>query len=320
MNNVMNNGMMNLTVSLFGNFYDNEPTFRCLTDVVALAKSEQMERLTLNIRQLRAYAANAATPVAQAIEAKNRADKLKQQLPSFLSNVYCEHGKMRKHIVRFLPMAGFDVDHISEQEVLTLMERLKADPHVVMAQPSCSRRGVHFVIRHDADQWLNSLWNGSDLQPYYCVWQQARAYVQTTFKVTVDDKCKNPEHIFGICHDEVIHFAPEATALHIDTALNTHDMQHDATPPAAPTTTGLAAADVEHLLAVLQRLVDAGNTVLVIEHNLDVIKCADYILDLGPEGGEGGGQIVAAGTPEEIAASGTYTGQYLKIALEKSRR
>ena len=72
----MNNGMMNLTVSLFGNFYDNEPTFRCLTDVVALAKSEQMERLTLNIRQLRAYAANAATPVAQAIEAKNRADKL----------------------------------------------------------------------------------------------------------------------------------------------------------------------------------------------------------------------------------------------------
>lgn len=242
MNNVMNNGMMNLTVSLFGNFYDNEPTFRCLTDVVALAKSEQMERLTLNIRQLRAYAANAATPVAQAIEAKNRADKLKQQLPSFLSNVYCEHGKMRKHIVRFLPMAGFDVDHISEQEVLTLMERLKADPHVVMAQPSCSRRGVHFVIRHDADQWLNSLWNGSDLQPYYCVWQQARAYVQTTFNVTVDDKCKNPEHIFGICHDEVIHFAPEATALHIDTALNTHDMQHDATPPAAPTTTGLAAA------------------------------------------------------------------------------
>ena len=85
-------------------------------------------------------------------------------------------------------------------------------------------------------------------------------------------------------------------------------------------TTGLAAADVEHLLAVLQRLVDAGNTVLVIEHNLDVIKCADYILDLGPEGGEGGGQIVAAGTPEEIAACGTYTGQYLKIALEKSRR
>ncbi|MGN1472672.1 MAG: excinuclease ABC subunit UvrA [Eubacteriales bacterium] len=85
-------------------------------------------------------------------------------------------------------------------------------------------------------------------------------------------------------------------------------------------TTGLAAADVEHLLAVLQRLVDAGNTVLVIEHNLDVIKCADYILDLGPEGGEGGGQIVAAGTPEEIAESGTYTGQYLKIALEKSRR
>lgn len=85
-------------------------------------------------------------------------------------------------------------------------------------------------------------------------------------------------------------------------------------------TTGLATADVEHLLAVLQRLVDAGNTVLVIEHNLDVIKSADYILDLGPEGGEDGGRIIAAGTPEQVAESGSYTGQYLKIALEKSRR
>ena len=82
-------------------------------------------------------------------------------------------------------------------------------------------------------------------------------------------------------------------------------------------TTGLHVYDVQKLLEVLQRLVDAGNTVLVIEHNLDVLKTADHLIDLGPEGGDGGGQIVAEGTPEEIAAcEASYTGQYLKKVLE----
>ena len=81
-------------------------------------------------------------------------------------------------------------------------------------------------------------------------------------------------------------------------------------------TTGLHAADVHKLIEVLQQLVDAGNTVLVIEHNLDVIKTADHIIDLGPEGGDGGGYVVAAGTPEEVAAvEGSYTGRYLKRYL-----
>ena len=81
-------------------------------------------------------------------------------------------------------------------------------------------------------------------------------------------------------------------------------------------TTGLHAADVHKLIEVLQRLVDAGNTVLVIEHNLDVIKTADYVIDLGPEGGDGGGTLVAAGTPEEIASTeGSFTGAYLKKYL-----
>lgn len=83
-------------------------------------------------------------------------------------------------------------------------------------------------------------------------------------------------------------------------------------------TTGLHSEDIKRLLGVLQRLVDKGNTVLVIEHNLDVIKSADHIIDLGPEGGEGGGTIVAFGTPEEIATvKESYTGKYLKTVLEK---
>ncbi len=85
-------------------------------------------------------------------------------------------------------------------------------------------------------------------------------------------------------------------------------------------TTGLHTADVARLIEMLQRLVDAGNTVLVIEHNLDVIKTADYIVDLGPEGGDGGGTLLATGTPEELAAvPHSYTGQYLKKWLERSR-
>ena len=81
-------------------------------------------------------------------------------------------------------------------------------------------------------------------------------------------------------------------------------------------TTGLHSDDVRKLLEVLQRLMDAGNTVVVIEHNLDVIKCADHLIDLGPEGGDGGGTIVVTGTPEEVAACpASFTGQYLKRML-----
>jgi excinuclease ABC subunit A len=81
-------------------------------------------------------------------------------------------------------------------------------------------------------------------------------------------------------------------------------------------TTGLHFDDIRRLLVVLNRLVDLGNTVIVIEHNLDVMKCADWIIDLGPDGGDAGGYIVAAGTPEEIAAlEGNHTGEHLKRVL-----
>ncbi len=86
-------------------------------------------------------------------------------------------------------------------------------------------------------------------------------------------------------------------------------------------TTGLHTADVAKLIVMLERLVETGNTVIVIEHNLDVIKTADYILDLGPEGGDGGGTVVATGTPEEVAKHpASYTGQYLKKWLERNKK
>ena len=83
-------------------------------------------------------------------------------------------------------------------------------------------------------------------------------------------------------------------------------------------TTGLHFADIKRLLSVLARLTDAGNSGVVIEHNLDVIKTADYIIDLGPEGGDGGGKVIATGTPEEIAKSGTYTGEFLQKILSEN--
>ena len=79
-------------------------------------------------------------------------------------------------------------------------------------------------------------------------------------------------------------------------------------------------ADVERLLEILRRLAEGGSTVVVIEHNLDVIKCADYIIDMGPEGGAGGGTVVARGTPEEVAkVHGSYTGKYLAPILKRDR-
>ncbi|MCJ7725080.1 MAG: excinuclease ABC subunit A, partial [Acidimicrobiia bacterium] len=81
-------------------------------------------------------------------------------------------------------------------------------------------------------------------------------------------------------------------------------------------TTGLHFEDVRRLLGVLQRLVDAGNTIVVIEHNLDVVKSADWIIDLGPEGGDEGGRVVATGTPEAVAAvTDSYTGKFLREML-----
>ena len=86
-------------------------------------------------------------------------------------------------------------------------------------------------------------------------------------------------------------------------------------------TTGLHFADVHKLVDILHKLAEGGNTVVVIEHNLDVIKTADYIIDMGPEGGDGGGRVIATGTPEEVAKTkGSYTGVYIERELKKNRK
>ena len=83
-------------------------------------------------------------------------------------------------------------------------------------------------------------------------------------------------------------------------------------------TTGLHFHDISTLLKSLNRLIEAGHTVVIIEHNMDVIKCADWVIDIGPEGGEAGGNLVIAGTPEQVAAcNGSYTGKYLRAKLDE---
>ena len=84
-------------------------------------------------------------------------------------------------------------------------------------------------------------------------------------------------------------------------------------------TTGLHIDDIKKLLSVLARLTETGNTVVVIEHNLDVVKCADHIIDLGPEGGDEGGRVVAKGTPEQVAKTDTYTGKAIRVHLARER-
>lgn len=212
------NNVLATSVSFYASFFDNEPIGRALKDVVNLAMSESVKKQTLEIRRLRAIAKDKNTPIDQALEAKNKADKLKKSLPSFLTDVYCEHGKKRANIISFLPFVGFDVDHITEEEVVTLMEQLYANSHVVIAEPSCSRTGVHFMIKMDAADWLNLKWDGKNIKPYEFVWNIAKEYVEGAFNITIDVKCMNPEHIFGICFDEMVHYKEDSVALHIDTS------------------------------------------------------------------------------------------------------
>ena len=210
-------GLEQLQVSFFSNFFDNEPLVRTLKDVPELAASEDMKRLTDSIRCYYAEANSEASSADKAMKAKEQVKKLKQKLFSFLTDVVCENGKKREHIVRFLPIVGFDVDHLTPSRTLDLVKRLSQDEHIVFAQPSCSRTGVHFLVRTDTDEWLNKLWDHKNVKPYEFVWNAAREYVEETFGIVVDKNCGNPEHILAINADKATYFNKNATPLDIDT-------------------------------------------------------------------------------------------------------
>lgn len=253
------NNVLAFIVSFFASFFDNQPIGRALKDVVSLAISESVKRLTLEIRRLRGIANNSNTPIEQVIAAKNQADKLKKNLPSFLTDVYCKHGKKRSDIISFLPFVGFDVDHITEEETEALMELLKADPHVCIAEPSCSRMGVHFMIMTDAADWLNEKWDGKNIKPYEFVWTQAKEYVEGAFNVEIDAKCMNPEHIFGICYDELIHYKENPVALHIDTSKYVEPVAKVATSYSSNAVSGTYQASVYEVSdKIINRIEQSG--------------------------------------------------------------
>lgn len=269
------NNVLEIIVSFFANFFDNEPIDRALKDVVSLAMSESIKKLTLEIRRLRGIANNSNTPIDQAIEAKNKADKLKKQLPSFLTDVYCKHGKKRSDIINFVPFVGFDVDHIEEEETEALMELLKADPYVCIAEPSCSRMGVHFMIMTDAADWLNLKWDGKNIKPYEFVWTQAKEYVEGAFGIEIDTKCMNPEHIFGICYDELIHYKENPVALHIDTTKYVEPAAKVVTPYSANAVSGTYQASIYDVSdKIISRIEQSGIYFTVGSRNDFVLRFA----------------------------------------------
>lgn len=283
-NNSEQTNVADIQISLYTSFYCNEPMVRKIREIGELAKSDGLRLQTDGIRQLLKVANDEATPVDKAVKAKEDAKKQKQKLPAFLTNVYCENGKKRSDIKHFLPFMGFDVDHISEERVKELMMWFMLDPHVVMAEPSVSDLGVHFVIRVDSDEWLTSQWDGKDIRPYEYVYAQAKEYVESAFNVEVDLKCKNPEHVFGICYDDDFYFNGDAVALHIDTADYNKVVQH--VKPSVQHTSDRFMSDnctVEQINAVADEL---------ISRRIDITDGYDNYLKLGfalaHEMGEGG--------------------------------
>lgn len=215
----MSSNLENIRVSIFNGCFSNEPMTRKLSDVATLALSEDIKARTNEVRRLKTMADDQTIDISNSLQAKTKADNMKKSMPTFLTNVFCEHGKKRADIVKFLPFIGFDVDHITEEKAKELMAEISMDKHTVMVERSVSGRGIHFLVFHDADEWLNGKWDGKDIKPYEYVYNKVRDWVKETFEVEVDEKCKNPEHVFGICYDESFYFNEEAEPLHIDTSV-----------------------------------------------------------------------------------------------------
>ncbi len=251
--------IFDIQVSYLGTFYDNEPLIRTMRDVVEMMNSSECRRLTAQIRELKAKAENPATPIADATKAKEQADKLKRQLPSFMTNVVCRDGKTRKNIVEFLPMVGFDVDHLNTDQVDALMNKLKHDPHVVIAQPSCSGKGIHFVLLTDAGEWLTEKWAAKSTSAFNYVYQNTKEYAEVLIETKVDEKCNNPERIFGICGDDRLFVNHNPLALHIDTGQYIEPVVKPVSSYAMTPSSGTYHASINEVATeIIQRIEEKG--------------------------------------------------------------
>lgn len=205
-----------LKFSVLSSFYDKEPVDMTLGDVMDLIRSESLVSLTEQIRNLRVFSEDPAQKSTARLNAKSVATSFKQKLPSMLTNVFCRGGKTRSNIVHFMPALGFDIDHLSTERTLELMEVLRQDPHVLFAEPSCSRQGLHTLISIDCADWLNHLWDKKDIKPFHFVVSRVQEYVEKLLGEPCDKKCSNPERIFGICADEKAFYHPQAAPFHVD--------------------------------------------------------------------------------------------------------
>lgn len=210
--------LSDIKVSVLENFFGKEPIACLFSGIGGLAFTEELKATTIAIRNLRAVADDEEQSPAIRLKAKSDADKKKQQTPVIFTNAFLEHGKKRKDIQFFLPLMGFDVDHISPERVVEVMDILRKNEHVAFAQPSSSRKGIHGVLYVDTAQFLNEQWDGSHADAFTFVWEKMRTYVEELIGEKIDEACKNPERSFALCYDELTFFNPDATPLHIDTS------------------------------------------------------------------------------------------------------
>lgn len=205
-------------VSVLENFFGKEPIACLFSAIGKVVFADTLKATTTAIRNLRAVANDEEQSPAIRLKAKSDADKKKQQTPVIFTNAFLEYGKKRKDIQYFLPLLGFDVDHISPERVVEVMNILRNNEHVAFAQPSSSRRGIHGVLYADTAQFLNDHWDGSHADAFAFVWEKMRTYVEDVIGEKIDEACKNPERSFALCYDELTFINPDAAPWHIDTS------------------------------------------------------------------------------------------------------
>lgn len=261
-------------LSYMTKFFDNGPIWIKVQQLLEYSTTSRVKALTEYIRECRAKANDETIPPEERDNMKVAADNAKKQTPAVHANVLCEGGKNRKHIINFTGLIGIDVDHISEEEVLRLVEQLKSCPHVVFVQPSSSRRGLHILVYIDCAEWLNQLWDGKDVKPFNFVYDNVKKYVEDKYGVTTDDKCRNPEHVFALCYDEVTYQNVNAEPLHIDVSQYA-SVAHTAKKNVAE---GKYKADISKVAgAALRAVGDAGVNFAEGSRNDFILKLASQL-------------------------------------------